>query len=183
MDYLYSLVGKDQETITEAIKELAANAEKVKNQEKEIDDLKCQIDESNEEMHYLKRKLDQKYDFIEDMENEMEKNEEKYIKSNEELDLKEKKLKALENLIIEQVDEINILRDNNLSMVNQISENVQREKKISVQNKVIKELKEKLIGNDEQDQEKFLKLETIIEHLKIQNDAKEVEIESISKES
>ena len=31
MDYLLSLVGKDQETITEAIKGLAENSEKVKN--------------------------------------------------------------------------------------------------------------------------------------------------------
>ena len=34
MDYLMSLVGKDQETITEAIKDLAANYEKVKAMEK-----------------------------------------------------------------------------------------------------------------------------------------------------
>ena len=34
MDYLMSLVGKDQETITEAIKEMAENVDKVKNQEK-----------------------------------------------------------------------------------------------------------------------------------------------------
>ena len=44
MDYLLSLVGKDQETITELIKELAENAEKVKLQEKQIDDLKSEID-------------------------------------------------------------------------------------------------------------------------------------------
>ena len=44
MDYLLSLVGKDQGTITEAIKELAENAEKVKLQEKQIEDLKSEID-------------------------------------------------------------------------------------------------------------------------------------------
>ena len=37
MDYILSLVGKDQETITEAIKKLAKNRKKVKVQEKEID--------------------------------------------------------------------------------------------------------------------------------------------------
>ena len=36
MDFLLSLVGKEQETITEAIKEMAENTEKVKIQEKEI---------------------------------------------------------------------------------------------------------------------------------------------------
>ena len=37
MDYMLSLVGKDQDTIVEAIKELAENSEKLKLQEKEID--------------------------------------------------------------------------------------------------------------------------------------------------
>ena len=39
MEYLLSLVGKDQDTITEAIKEMAENVEQVKNQEKEMDEL------------------------------------------------------------------------------------------------------------------------------------------------
>ena len=39
MDYLMSLVGKDQETIFDAIKEIAENVEKVKTQEKEINEL------------------------------------------------------------------------------------------------------------------------------------------------
>ena len=131
MDYLLSLVGKDQETITEAITELAENAEKVKLQEKQIDDLKSEIDESKDEICYLKKKLDQKYDIIEDMENEIENNEEKYREVNKELGLAERKLKSLENLITEQVEEINILQDNNQSTISQISENVMMEKKIS----------------------------------------------------
>ena len=52
MDYLLSLVGKDQDTIVEAIKELAQNGEKVKIQKKEIDDLKCELEEGKEEIHY-----------------------------------------------------------------------------------------------------------------------------------
>ena len=40
MDFLFSLVGQDQDTITEAIKELAENADKVKLQEKEIEKLR-----------------------------------------------------------------------------------------------------------------------------------------------
>ena len=47
-------------------------------------------------------------------------------------------------LISEQVEEINFLRDNNLSMVNQIAENITMEKKIKVQNAVIKDLSDKL---------------------------------------
>ena len=63
-----SLVGKDQETITEAIKELARNSEKVKALEKENIDLNSMLEETKEEIHYLKTKLDQKYDIIDDME-------------------------------------------------------------------------------------------------------------------
>jgi hypothetical protein len=43
-------------------------------------------------------------------------------------------------LISKQVEEINILIDNNQSMVSQIGENIRVEKKINVQEAVIKEL-------------------------------------------
>ena len=80
-------------------KELAENAEKGKLKERKIDDLKSQIDESNDEMYNLQKKIDQKYDLIEDMEHEIEKNEENSNEAKKELYLKERKLKALENLI------------------------------------------------------------------------------------
>ena len=70
MEYLLSLVGKDQEKITEAIKYLAENSVKVKALEKENGDLLNELDESKEEIHYLTNKLD----LIEDMEHEIEKN-------------------------------------------------------------------------------------------------------------
>ena len=65
MDYLLSLVGKDEDTILDAMKEMVENGEKLKNQEKEIEGYK-------EEVHYLKNKLDQKYDVVDDLENELE---------------------------------------------------------------------------------------------------------------
>jgi hypothetical protein len=52
MDYLQSLVGKDEETIVDAIKEKAKHFE-VKVQAKEIDEL----DNNLEEMHYLRGKF------------------------------------------------------------------------------------------------------------------------------
>ena len=70
MDYLLSLIGKDEATIVDAIKDLAANSEKVKAQEIEIKELFNTIDDNKEEVHFLKNKLDQKYDFIEDLEND-----------------------------------------------------------------------------------------------------------------
>jgi hypothetical protein len=39
MDYLMSLVGKDQETVTQAIRDLTDNFEKVKLQDKKIEKL------------------------------------------------------------------------------------------------------------------------------------------------
>ena len=63
MDYLLSLVGQDQDTIVDAIKDLAANAEKVKDQENHIKELNNKLDDHKEEIQYLKNKLDQKYGF------------------------------------------------------------------------------------------------------------------------
>ena len=66
MDYLSSLVGKD------AIKDLAASAEKVKAQENEINELSNELEKDKEEILYLKSKLDQMYDIIDNMENELD---------------------------------------------------------------------------------------------------------------
>ena len=73
MDYLLSLVGQDQDTIVEAIKDLAENKERVMKQENEINDLQSELEEHKEEIHYLKNKLDQKYDTIEDLEYDLTK--------------------------------------------------------------------------------------------------------------
>ena len=45
MDYLLSLVGKDQDTIVDAIKDLAENAKKIKAQENEITELNNKLDD------------------------------------------------------------------------------------------------------------------------------------------
>ena len=129
MDYLLSLVGKDQDTIVDAIKDLAANAEKVKGLENEINKLSNELEKDKEEIHYLKSKLDQKYDLIDDMENELDQIERKFKETKNNLELKEVDLNRLEMLITEQVEEINILRDNNLSMVGQTAENIPMEKR------------------------------------------------------
>ena len=47
------------------------------------------------------------------LEHELEKKEDKFKEAKEELGLKQTDLNALENLINQQVDEINILKDNN----------------------------------------------------------------------
>jgi hypothetical protein len=57
--------------------------------------------------------------------------------------LKGRNTNSLENLIREQVGEINVLRDNNQSMVSPISENIQLEKKLNIQKGIIDELQKK----------------------------------------
>ena len=83
MEYLLSLLGKDQETITEDIKELAANAEKVKSQSNEIDKLFGDIDESKEEINYLHNKLESKRNLVDDLECELEKKDDQIYKLND----------------------------------------------------------------------------------------------------
>ena len=84
-----SLVGKDQETIVEAFKALAANAEKVKAQDIEIERLYSDLDILKEENHYLKNKLDYKRDVIEDLEQEIEKKYDEIKKAKKDVELKE----------------------------------------------------------------------------------------------
>ena len=90
MDYLFSLVGKDQETITQAIKELAENSEKVKCQEKEIKQLDVECEEIKEEVHYLRNKIELKRDIFIDLEHEGENKSEELNKIKKELVMKEK---------------------------------------------------------------------------------------------
>ena len=187
MEYLSSLVGKDEETIVEAIKEMAENVEKVQVQAKLIEELNNRLEDNKEEIHYMRRKVDQKYDIIEDVENELDKMEHKYEDAKKQLELKEKDLNALEMLISEQVEEINILRDNNQSMVSQIGENIRMEKKMKVQEAVIKELSEKVKceTNDEiiemtGERDKLL-LE--VKHLEQENEEKLKTLETIEIEN
>ena len=185
MDYLLSLVGQDQDTITEAIKELAENGQKVKFQEKEIDDLKNEVDEAREQIHYLNKKIDQKYDVIDDLEHDLDKVDEKFNITKKELESKENEYKELEKFASEKLEEIEILRDNNLSMVSQISENVRMEEKLKIQNKIINKLKDELREKSEfqYQQEDLQKLIDDIEHLKNINEEKEAQIADVAKEN
>jgi chromosome segregation ATPase len=178
-----SLVGKDQETITEAIKEMAENVENVKKQEKEINDLHSELDDAKDKIHYLESKLNQKYDIIEDMEWDLDRADEKFKDVEKQLQFKDKELDELDKFIGEQAGEMNELRDNNRSMVSQISEKIEMEKKISIQVKVITELREKLKEQSEyeKDQEEVQKLSKDIEHLKTVSGEKVLEIEKISR--
>jgi septal ring factor EnvC (AmiA/AmiB activator) len=62
------------------ITELAENGERVKSQEKEIEKLHGDIDDSKEEVHYLRNKLEHKRDIIDDLEHEIEQKDGEYKK-------------------------------------------------------------------------------------------------------
>ena len=117
----------------------------------EIDSLNIDLENLKEENHVLKNKLDTKRDIIDDMEFELENFENKQKGLKDKMELNEKELMkketdlvAFEQFVTKQVEEINIIKDNNQSMIKQISENVLMEKQINIQNGVIKEIRQRL---------------------------------------
>ena len=98
--------------------------------------------------------------------------------------MKGRQLNSLENLIREQVDEINVLRDNNQSMVSQISENLMMEKRIGVQNQVIKDLEYRLNDAEKLDITKEVdELLLEVENLQKENEEKVKLLEDFEKEN
>ena len=83
-------------------------------------------------------------DLIEDIEFKLDSFGKKCKDTEKKMELKEKELDELEAFINKQAEEINVLGENNHSMIKETSENVMMEKKIIVQNILIVELKEKL---------------------------------------
>ena len=136
---------KDQETIVEALKSLAGHGVKVEAQKEEIQRLYSELDSFKEENQYLKNKLDYKRNVIEDLEQEINAKDYEVKQIKENFASKEEEFNELEKFVVEKVEEINILREKNLSMVNQIGKNIRMEKKIDIQNNVIKELRERRI--------------------------------------
>ena len=146
--------------------------------------MKCDLEKFKEENHNLKNNLGYKRDVIEDMETELDKLERITLNDKKKLELKDKDFHRLEMLIFEQVEEINILRDNNLSMVSQISENMRMEKLISIQNKVIKDLEDRLKDAEKVDITLEVdKLLLEIENLQQENEVKVKLLQNIEKEN
>ena len=80
MDYLLSLVGKDQDTIIDAIKELAKHADKVKIQEEKINDQQSELEDNKEviddrdrllkEIPHIEKENKDKVELLENIEKE-----------------------------------------------------------------------------------------------------------------
>ena len=153
------------------IKSLESNLEKYEDKanqnEKEIKDLKSEQNNEREINDEMEKDLDKKDELIKHLEIE--------------LTSKEKTIDDLEVFVRERVDEINHLRENNVSLGEQIAEGIKMEKKIEIQSKVIKELKEASKNNKEINhicKEKGLleEMENLRQEIeKLENDTKEKE--------
>ena len=159
-----SMLGKNETYVLETFQSLVKKGEEFDVIKEQMEHLKSDLDNSEDEVHYLKSKLGTKRDIIDDMEIELNgldsklKDARKVIGTQEkELETKEKDLIAFEACVTEQVKEINILKDNNYSMVKQISDNVIMEKKIDIQKGVIKEIQDKLKNVEDENARKLSK--------------------------
>ena len=182
-----SLLGKDEANVFDRLQSLIRKGEHFDALERDVEKIEKELDESKEENHYLNNKLDYKRDLIEDMEIELNKYERQVEEAKSEIELKEKELKDFEACVGKQVEEINVLRDNCQSMISQISENILMEKKIEVQNNIIKELKERLNEaekvNKSESTEDVDKLILEVQQLQNENKKKISLIETIEKEN
>ena len=90
------------------------------------------------------------------------KEKKKFKEAKKELGFKERKLNAIQNLITEQVEELNVLLDNIQSMISHIAENLQMESKVNSQKRTIrKKLQDDIIAEENKEvsdeRDKFLK--------------------------
>ena len=173
-----SLVGKDEVFIVEKLHCMVRNEERVKVQDDIIKNLESEIDDSKEEIHFLKTKLDQKYDIIDDMERELN----KFDDLEKETRKKDDIIKSLQYGIaskLTMIDDLMLIRKENEEESNKLNN------KICIQNNVIKELKESLKENDKisTDEEEIDKLLEEIKHLKITNREKEKVLEKVQSEN
>ena len=170
-----SLLGKDESFVLERLQNMIKNEEKVKEQEESIRTLESEVLDSKEEIQYLRNKLDQKCDTIDDLEQEIEKIE-------KEVDEQKFNLKYQKNVMEN--------KDRMISNLNEMRE--EREEKCSklehelnVSNTVLKELEDELEqkSNLVHEQEDVKELLDDIENLKHMNEGKELEIENMEREN
>ena len=182
-----SMLGRDENFILEKLQSLIKSEETVKDQRKEMEILYSDLENYREDNHYLKNKLDNKRDIIDDMEVELDRFETNFKDAKKAVVLKEIEIDDLERCVAQQLQEISVLKENNDSMVNQISENIQMEKKISIQNGIINELRLKLdtvrdVNETEFTKERDEEMKSLErEVLKLASEVKELELENKDK--
>jgi len=181
-----SLLGQDQDTVIEALKTLAENGERLKVTEKELEEVKNEVEDLKDEnqqhqkeIRDLKDDLQYERNLNEDLEIDLKKAERQVDIFKHGIGNKDSIIDGLDKIIKEKGDEMNKLKEAKAI----------EEKKCEIQNNVIKELKDKLKEKEEiinyGDKEELDNLEREIKQLEISNKAKEELVESfrIEKES
>ena len=143
MDYLLSLVGEDQETITQAIRDLAENFEKVKLQDKKIEKLNDDNDELKEEIYHSRNKLKYEREINNDLEEDLKRKDSEIEDLKKCVENRDDTVKKLDIAMKEREEEIDYLKVNCDSLANQVGKELVLEKKVEIQSKVIEELKDK----------------------------------------
>jgi len=178
-----SLLGKDEQHIVSTLQSLVNDGENFKAQKEIVKKLECELEESKEEIHYLENRLNQKRNVIDDIEHDLEMSERENEEAKKVIDSKVKELDDMGKFIAKQGEEMAILQDNNQSMVSQIAENIRMEKKLEIQDKLIKELKAELKERDRKSfntNEDMEKLQNEIEELQVTNKEKVKLLKSMS---
>ena len=93
-----SMLGKDETFVLDRLQSFIKNEDKVKDQEKEIDNLKEDIENLREENHYLKNKIENKMEIMDDMENDLDKFEIRYRDAEKAMESKEFELREWRSL-------------------------------------------------------------------------------------
>ena len=176
-----SLVGKDQETITQAIKDLAENFEKVKIQEKKIENLIDENDNLKEENYNLNNKLKYERENNNDLEEDLKRKVGEFEELRKCVENNDHNVKKLDIAIKEREEEIDYLKE---IQANQVGKEHVLEKEIESQRKVIEELKDKeFLEHDRTELEnEIYQLTLEIKQLKKVNDDKVEQLENIEKE-
>ena len=132
--------------------------ENIRAKEETIKSLECAlekyIEQSNQkEKDYndLKNDLKRERENNDDMEDILDKRDNEINQLNENIKAKNKDLESLELFVKQRVEEINNLRENNISMGNQLFDVIKLEKKVSIQENVIRELKENMKKSENDD--------------------------------
>ena len=177
-----SLLGKDQETVMEALKTLAENGERLKATETELEEVKKEVEDLKDENKQNQKKIK---DLLDDLQYERNENEDLEIdlkKTEKQVDILKHGIRNKDS-IIDGLDKILKEKENEMNKLGETK--AIEEKKGTIQNNVIKELKDKLnekeeiISDGEREKEELDNLLKEIKQLEGANKEKERMLDNI----
>ena len=160
--------------------------EKIKSLESVLENNEDQNLQKNKNINDLKSELKKEREINADLEQQLNCKESEVEHLEKCMKTKEVIINDLENIVKERVEEISVLRENNISLGTQIAEAINLEKKVTIQTNVIKELqdalkeKEKVLNVEMTDE--IDKLVKEIEQLQRENEDKETILKSFNDE-